>query len=185
MPLYESFEPALLAARGGAEWAWRAIYNDVAPFLLRYLRGHGAADPEDVLGDVFIQVVKNIGSFEGGEVQFRAWVVTIARRRLIDLGRQSVRRPSDAVPDEVLQAAGPRGDAEEDSLRALATTRVRGILERLSPDQRDVLFLRILGGFTIEETAEVLGKKAGAVKSLQARGLAAIRREMPKEAVSL
>ena len=59
------------------------------------------------------------------------------------------------------------------------------ILGGLSPDQRDVLLLRILAGLTIAEIAEVIGKREGAVKMLQARGIAALRREISSGAVTL
>ena len=70
-------------------------------------------------------------------------------------------------------------------MRALAEDRVRAIIERLTGGQRDVLLLRILGGLTIEEVAAVLHKTPGAVKALQARGVAAIRRSIDLGAVTL
>ena len=59
------------------------------------------------------------------------------------------------------------------------------MLDRLTAEQRDVLLLRILGGLTVEQVAAVVGRTAGAVKMLQARGLAAIRREIERGAVTL
>ena len=70
-------------------------------------------------------------------------------------------------------------------MRALAEDRVRSVLDLLTPDQRDVLLLRILGGLTIEEVATVVRKKPGAVKALQARGIAAIRDKIELGAVTL
>jgi RNA polymerase sigma-70 factor (ECF subfamily) len=57
----------------------------------------------------------------------------------------------------------------------LATKRVEALIEALAPDQRDVLLLRIVADLSLEQTADVLGKSVGAVKSLQHRGLAALR----------
>ena len=70
-------------------------------------------------------------------------------------------------------------------MEGLSVERVRHVLDRLTPDQRDVLLLRVLGGLTIDEIAFVLGRRSGAVKMLQARGLAAIRREIERGAVTL
>jgi RNA polymerase sigma factor (sigma-70 family) len=70
-------------------------------------------------------------------------------------------------------------------MRDLATAHVEEVLAHLSVDQRDVLLLRILGGLTIGEIAQVVGKKEGAVKMLQARGLAAIRKHIAAGAVTL
>jgi RNA polymerase sigma-70 factor (ECF subfamily) len=79
----------------------------------------------------------------------------------------------------------PAGDAQEEVLRAFATERVRGIIERLAPEQRDVLLLRVLGGLTVSEVAKVVGKSSGAVKALQRRGLAGIKRALSEEGVPL
>ena len=68
---------------------------------------------------------------------------------------------------------------------ALAIDGVRRILEALTPDQRDVLLLRILGGLTVVQVAVVVDRTPGAVKMLQARGLAAIRREIDRGAVTI
>lgn len=183
--LDEQFHNVLEAAGNGEEWAWASLYREVAPVVLRYLRARGAPEAEDLLGEVMLKVVRKLPGFVGGEPEFRAWVLTIARNRLIDEGRRSARRRVEPAPDELLLRSAPVGDAEQDALRALTTQRVRSVLDRLSTDQRDVLLLRILGRLTIEEVARVLGKRPGAVKALQVRGLAALRRAISTEAVSL
>lgn len=180
------FPSVLAAARLGAEWAWTVVYRDLSPTVLRYLRAHGAREPEDVLGDVFVQVVRKLHDFSGDERDFRAWIFTIARNRLTDEWRRDGRRPVDYVTDEVLAGcATDVGNTEDEAMRRLAEQRVRSVIDELSPDQRDVLFLRLLAGFTIEEVAAVVGKRPGAVKALQARGIAAIRREISRKAVTL
>ncbi len=55
----------------------------------------------------------------------------------------------------------------------------------LSPDQRAVLLLRILGDLSVDDTAAAVGKSPGAVKQLQRRGLATLRRELEKKGVTL
>ena len=185
MSLGEAFPAVLEACRAGADWAWRELYDETAPAALRYLRLSGAKDPDDLLGETFVSVVRALPTFDGDERAFRAWVFTIARRRSIDEARARGRHPVFAVPVEDLIANGDRGDVEDDALRSLATQRVASILHLLTKDQREVLVLRLLDGLTIEEIARVLGKRAGAVKALQARGLAAIRCEIEAKAVTL
>lgn len=185
MSIGAEFESVLQAARVGAEWAWTSIYRDLAPVVLRYLQAHRAAEPEDILGDTFVQVVRSLPSFNGSsEEQFRAWVFTIARRRMLDECRRSARRPVDYVSPELLPEQSATDDTEAAAMRRLANERVSAALERLSPDQRDVIFLRVIAELPIEQVARILGKKPGAVKSLQNRGFAAIRRGNPGEAVS-
>jgi RNA polymerase sigma-70 factor (ECF subfamily) len=179
-----SWASVLDACRLGAEWAWRQVYEDLSPAVLRYFRACRAPDPEDLVGETFVRVVQAIGTFEGDEARFRAWVFTIARRQMIDAARSASRRPARPMPPEDLVVRGSVGDAEDDSHRALAQQRVRWVLDRLTPDQRDVLVLRLLGDLTIEQVGEVLGKRPGAVKSLQARGLEELRRQISRGAVT-
>jgi RNA polymerase sigma factor (sigma-70 family) len=166
------FDEVLAAARTGGEWAWARIYAALAPSVLGYLRANGAAEPEDAAGEVFLQVVRGLERFSGGEHDFRAWVFTIAHRRLVDDLRRRARRPVSPAPPEALEhAAGAGGDVAEDALAALDEARVREALAALAPDQRAVLLLRIIGDLTIEEIARAVGKRPGAVKALQRRAL--------------
>ena len=181
----ETFQTVLEACRLGAGWAWRQIYDDLAPSVLRYFRFRGAPEPEDLLGDTFVTVVRKLPTFNGGERDFRAWVFTIARSRSIDDSRARARRPVRPASVDELIAHGHSGDVEAEALRSLATQHIRGVLGQLTDDQRDVLALRLLEGLTIDEIAQVLGKRPGAVKALQARGIAAIRRESITGAVTL
>jgi RNA polymerase sigma-70 factor (ECF subfamily) len=183
--LREQFPRILAAACAGGEWAWHELYGAVAPQLTRYLRARGVPEPDDVVGETFVKVVRYIDGFEGDDAAFRTWVFTIGRNLVVDDLRRRSRRPVDVTPDEQLLKAAPRGDAEDEAMRDLATAHVEDVLAHLSVDQRDVLLLRILGDLTIGEIALVVGKKEGAVKMLQARGLAAIRRQISAGAVTL
>jgi RNA polymerase sigma-70 factor, ECF subfamily len=181
----KKFAGVLRAARKGEDWAWRALYAEHAPALLGYLRARGADQPEDVLGEVMLQVVRDLPTFKGSKRDFRAWTFTIAHHRLLDERRRSARRPAEATPAAELERLGPLGDAEEDALRALSAERVANLLAQLSPDQQNVILLRVLGELTLEQVAEVIGKSPGAVKQLQRRGLEAIKSELERERVTL
>jgi RNA polymerase sigma-70 factor (ECF subfamily) len=171
-----TFPTVLAAAQAGAEWAWESVYRDLAPTLRGYVRAHGAAEPDDLVAEVFLQLARNLHSFEGDEQGFRSWVFTVAHHRLIDERRARGRRPVDPADTFVLEGAGPQGDVEADAVDRLRADEARALLDRLSPDQRDVLLLRILGGLTVEEVAAAVGKRPGAVKALQRRALAALQR---------
>jgi RNA polymerase sigma-70 factor (ECF subfamily) len=184
MAFTQRFEGLLAAARTGAAWAWDELYRELSPGVLGYLRARGAPEPEDVLGEVFLHVVRDLPRFTGGERELRAWVFTIAHHRLLDDARSRRRRPVEPAGAAVgSDVAGP--SADEQALEALASQRVRHVLGRLAGDQQAVLLLRILGDLTVEEVARVLGKRVGAVKALQRRGLAAARRELESEGVAL
>lgn len=181
MALGETFPTTLAAARTGAEWAWTLLYRELATSLVRYLKARGAVDSENLLGDVFVQVVKTLPRFQGGESEFRARVYTIARNQLVDQRRYWQRRLLESPFEEVPVP----GDGDQTATSEGAQTVLREVLDHLTPDQRDVLFLRVLAGLSLEETAQVLGKPTTAVKRLQARGLESLRQKVAAGTVSL
>lgn len=147
--------------------------------MLGYLRGRGARDPEDLLGEVFLQMARRIEDFDGTVAGFRSWVFTIAHHRLVDDHRARTRRPLTLV-DDFPQRADEEAP-EVDALDRLGTKRVEALLAQLTDDQRDVLLLRLISGLTIEEIAGVLDKNVGSTKQLQRRGLNALRRILAAE----
>jgi RNA polymerase sigma-70 factor (ECF subfamily) len=183
--LGESFSEVLLAARTGAEWAWTILYGEFAPSVLGYLRARRAPEAEDLLGEVFLQLVRDLSGFEGDERDFRAWAFTVAHHRLLDDQRSRRRRPVEPAPDAVIERRAALGDVEEEALEQLGAQEVRRIIGGLSADQQSVLLLRILGGLTVAEVARTLGKRPGAIKALQRRGLAAIERDLSRRGVTL
>lgn len=176
--LGESFPGVLEAARNRAEWAWTALYRDVAPLVLGYLRSRGAHQPEDLAGEVFAQIARSLATFQGGEREFRSWALVITHHRLLDERRRLHRHPEDPVEGATLEARGATGDVEDEAMRHLDTERVRQYLDRLSRNQREVLLLRVVAGLTVDEVARAVGKKPNSVKALQRRGLAVLRREI-------
>jgi RNA polymerase sigma-70 factor (ECF subfamily) len=182
--LEDEFESILEAARAGGEWAWSRLYRDLSGQVLGYLRRQGAREVDDLMGEVWLQVARNIEGFRGGESGFRSWVFTVAHHRVIDERRRLARRPEDPT-DRVEEWESTVDGTSEAALDAIATDRVQRLIDGLAPAQRDVLLLRIVGGLTIAEIAEVLGRREGGVKALQRRGLEALRRMMQREGVSL
>jgi RNA polymerase sigma-70 factor (ECF subfamily) len=129
-------------------------------------------------------VVQDIGRFEGDEAHFRSWVFVIAHHRMVDDRRRKIRHPQTSLRLELLEGQS-HGNVEREAMDNLGTDAVQAIIDRCVPDQREVLLLRVIGGLTLAETAEVVGKSLGAVKALQRRGVAAISREFSREGVSL
>ena len=184
----EQFEQVLTAAALGAGWAAERLWRSLAPAVTGYLRVQGATEPDDLTSEVFVAVFRGLAEFSGDEQQFRSWVFTIAHHRLVDARRRAARRPAQ-VPMErepgAAPATSPSASAEHEALARAGTGQVRALCERLAPDQRDVLLLRMVGGLTVEETAATLSKTPGAVKALQRRGLGALRRIFEREGVPL
>jgi RNA polymerase sigma factor (sigma-70 family) len=168
------FDDVLAAAQAGAAWALERLYRDLAPAVTGYLRLHGAVEPDDLASDTFVGVLTGLRRFSGDEDALRAWVFTIAHRRLVDDWRRRGRRPPVADDDAALEARCG-GDAEDDALVRLGADDVHRLCDSLPADQRAVLLLRILADLTVEQVAQVLGRSTGSVKALQRRGLRSLR----------
>jgi RNA polymerase sigma factor (sigma-70 family) len=179
------FESVLPAARTGAEWAWAELYREHAPAVLGYLRARRVPDPEDLLGEVFLQLARDLSGFEGDAGAFRAWVFTVAHHRLLDDIRKRRRRPQAEGGHALDELDAGVGDAEDDALTLLREQQLARMIARLSPDQQSVLLLRVIADLTVEQVARAIGKRPGAVKALQRRALAALEREISKEGVTL
>jgi RNA polymerase sigma-70 factor (ECF subfamily) len=173
------FDDVLAAAQAGAGWAFECLYRDLAPAVTGYLRLHGAAEPEDLASETFIGVFTGLAGFRGSEDGLRAWVFTIAHRRLVDDWRRRSRRP--LLADDPAEGGEPvGGDVEDDALGRLGADEVSRLCGLLPTDQRSVLLLRILADLTVEQVAQVMDRSVGSVKALQRRGLRALRAELER-----
>jgi RNA polymerase sigma-70 factor (ECF subfamily) len=186
MAIGVEFPDVLRGARAGADWAVATLYRDLAPSVIGYLKGHGVPEAEDVASDVFVGVIQGIGSFEGDERAFRAWVFSIAHNRLVDQHRRLSRRRellTDPVAFTGPLAEGLVGDAEQEIEAHITGPAARALL-RLSPDQRAVLLLRVVADLSVADVSSILGKSEGAVKALQRRALRRLARQLEREGVS-
>lgn len=172
------FSEILAEAQNGSAPACQWLYESVAGRVCGYARLHGSGEPEDVTSEVFLRVFDHLVEFAGDESGFRSWVFTIAHRLVIDEHRRAGRRPKPVELSAPLTESVPGGNAEVDALHAIEADRVADVLADLVPDQCEVLTLRVVGDLTVDQVAEVLGKSRGAVKSLQRRGIAALRRRL-------
>ncbi len=169
-----AFDDVLAAAQAGAAWAFEVLYRDLAPAVTGYLRLHGAAEPDDLASETFLGVFTGLAGFHGDEDALRAWVFTIAHRRLVDDWRRRSRRPHVTDdPGDLAEQVG--GDVEDDVLLRTGAQAVHDLCGTLPVDQRSVLLLRILADLTVEQVADVLGRSVGSVKALQRRGLRSLR----------
>jgi RNA polymerase sigma-70 factor (ECF subfamily) len=177
---HEQFERVLAAAKTGAEWAITVLYREFGPGLLRYLRAQAPADGEDLASEVWINAAAGLGRFEGDEAAFRGWLFSIARRRLIDSRRREQRRRtmhSSLEPSGASDALDP----ETQALMASESEVALAHIATLSPDQAEVVLLRVVAGLDVEEVAAIVGKKAGAVRVLQHRALKRLSGRLVRE----
>lgn len=142
------------------------VYRSLAPAVLGYLRAERAPDPEDLLGEVFLQVARDLRRFDGDAAALRRWVFKIAHHRVIDARRRGARRPA-VASSEVPDRAAPAVDTAIDPALVEA-------LGRLTPEQREVVVLRFVADLPLEAVADVTGRSVGAVKAMQHRALDAL-----------
>jgi RNA polymerase sigma-70 factor (ECF subfamily) len=178
------FDGVLAAAQEGSEWAWDIVVRDLAPSLVGFFRARGVPDPEALVGEVFVDLARNLDNFDGDADRFRSWVFVIAYRRMSDEWRRLRRRPEEIVLDPTTASSPAVPSAEDEALDALGEAEVAAMLQTLTEDQRDVIALRVVAGLSLHETAVSIGKPVSAVKALQRRGIAALRREIVQQGVS-
>ena len=165
-------------AQSGDLEASGGIYEIYAPLVSRFLVKRLHVDPvviEDLTEDVLAKVLRGLDSFGFRGVPFSSWVFTVANNHMVDYLRSTPAKQAavtvslDFVPDHQLQATTNHQRRLEDRAE------LSPALARLTDDQRGVVSLRFLDGFSVAETAEIMGKTEDAVKKLQARGLAQMR----------
>jgi RNA polymerase sigma-70 factor (ECF subfamily) len=183
-PPDEPFTKILASAQTGEPWAFRWLFDAYAAPVTAFLSARGAHDPEGLANEAFLRAFQRVDTFAGDDSGFRAWIFTIARNLLIDERRRSDRRPHTIDLDDAVLTQEAGGDVEVEALDRFGADWLNQALEELSPDQRDVLLLRVVADLKINEVAEILGKRPGAVKALQRRGLAALKKKMQDEGVS-
>ena len=180
------FADLLARAQLGQGSAWEQLYRWLAPTVAGYLRVQGARQVDDLTSEVFLALVRANGTFRGNATQFRSFVFVIAHRRLQDERRRESRRAANELPDsfDETNIGGAATTLAVDDLGRLAGERVLAMCAALSPDQRDVVLLRVVADLSLEQVAAVVGKTRGAVKALQHRAFEQIRKEISREAVS-
>ena len=173
------------AAVAGDADALGTVYRLLSPKVLGYLRAHGAEDPEGLTNEVFLHVLRRLGGLVGGAAGLRTFVFSVAHARLVDDVRRRARRPAEHPYEPELddrQTAVGRARRRSPVPTPPRSTRCSNGSTTTSAR---VITLRVLGDLTIEQTAEILGKSAGAVKQLQRRGLLTLRSLMDRGEVAL
>jgi RNA polymerase sigma-70 factor (ECF subfamily) len=157
--------------------ALAAIYDEFYPPIYRYIYRQ-VSDLEtarDLTSEVFHRLLQAVQKGNGPRQDTRAWLYRTAHNIVVDHYRRQQHRQHLPLYEHVADDdADPVSEAED----RLAVAKVRQALNHLTPDQRQVISLKFLAGFSNMEVAHVMNKPVGAVKSLQHRALAALQREL-------
>ena len=173
----DALERLVGAARNRDRDAVARLFDRYYDAVYRYAfaRLGNVADAEDAAAETFTAMVRSLPRFRWRGVPFEAWLFRIAMSKVVDVARHRSRVQSGS--DEAVDG---ETDPSVEPERVLALREARrelvAAIERLPRDQRDVVMLRFFAGRSIRETAELLRRSEGAIKQLQFRALATLRR---------
>ena len=171
-----TLDEALIKARAGDEAGFLVLWDALQPRLLRYLQVIGGDDVDDVAGETWLQVVRDLPKFKKDSAdEFRAWLFTIGRHRAIDAARSRKRLRDKMLADGPAPPPVTLGNPVEDEvLHELSTRQAVAMVAGLSKDQAEVVALRVIAGLDTEAVARMLRKSPGAVRVALHRGLRAL-----------
>lgn len=168
------------AAQRGDQAATNQLMGSVHQLAVRYARARLGTFPgareaaQDAAQEVCVAVLTALPRYSERGLPFEAFVYRIAANKVADVQRHATRGavPTDEMPDEVDSTPGPEALA----LRSDQAAAVWRLMERLSPQHREILTLRIAVGMSADETASALDMTAGAVRVAQHRALGRLRK---------
>ncbi len=171
----------VMRAKGGNREAFGLLHDRYRQQIFTYLyyRVSDKQTAEDLTGEVFVRMVEKIDSYHPDGKPLAAWLYTIARNLLADMYRKRGRSPEMMPLDERLVSGSD--DPVKHADRDLAADCLKRAMRFLTETQRQVVLGKFMESRSNAEVARLLGREEGAVKSLQHRALAALRRAIEKE----
>ena len=166
----------VVRARASDPDAWEALYRLAYPRLSAYAarRLPGRTDVEDAVSETMTRAYALFGSYRADGAGVLAWLYGICRNVVLEAQRSSSRVSGAAVPEVVSVSAGPL----ELLLAGEEAEQVRTAFARLSPEDQEILELRIVGGLEADAVGIVVGKRPGAVRTAQHRALGRLRQRL-------
>jgi RNA polymerase sigma-70 factor (ECF subfamily) len=178
------FECLVAAVRARDVDAATTLFHSVHPQLIRYLRAKERGAADDLAGEVWLEVARRIDEFRGDQQDFRAWVFTLARRRIVDHRRRGLRRRTDPVDSRSLEERPAIDLTDAAALDRLGAQRAVDLLHtHLTDRQAEVVTLRVLGQLDARTVARMLGRSESWVRVTQHRALERLARRIGSRGV--
>jgi RNA polymerase sigma-70 factor (ECF subfamily) len=170
-----------MAQRGDGE-AFGQLYDAYVDTVFRYIyyRVSSRALAEDLTSETFLRALRRISTFTWQGRDFGAWLVTIARNLVADHFKSS-RHRFEVTTGEMLDSDETDASPEDKVVAVLSNQALIAAVGQLNPQQNECVTLRFLQGLSVAETARVMGKNEGAIKTLQYRAVRALARMLPDE----
>lgn len=180
MPLVNERQLVLQAQAGSAE-AFGQLYDAYMERIYRfiYFRVEDQQTAEDLTSQVFLRAWNNLDRFRLGRTPYLAWLYTIAHNAVIDHYR--TRKVTIALEDVRLSQPDYAEVVENNIDFAVEMKSIKSAMQTLTDDQQQVLTLKFIEGMSNDEIAQHLGKREGAVRALQMRGLRALAKQLEEK----
>ena len=168
-------EVLIRGAQNGDYRSLEALHDRYRPSIYSYFyyRVEEVATAEDLTSEVFVRMIEKIDTYEPRGKPFLSWLYTIANNLRVDHFRQTSRQPLSQLNESLPAVQNPPHSSAEHRLWEEC---LRAALQSLTEDQRLVIIGKFIEDRSNEEMAALLQKPEGAIKSLQHRALAALRK---------
>lgn len=171
------------AAQCGDEQALGQLYDAYVDRIYRYVlyRVSNPEIAEDLTSEVFLRVVEGLPGYQDREIPFVAWLYRIAHSRLVDYYRKSQRQGQHEDIESVHLHV--EDDLDNGLIDAYNQEMVQEAMCLLTIEQQQVVHMRFIEGYNLQQSADALGKTVGAVKVMQHRAFEALSRAFSKQGI--
>jgi len=183
MPLANERQLVLQAQAGNAD-AFGQLYDAYMERIYRfvYFRVEDPQTAEDITSQVFLKAWSNLNRFRFARTPYLAWLYTIAHNAVIDHYR--TRKVTAALEDVQLSQPDYAEKVESEIDLSVEMKSIKSAIRTLTDDQQQVLTLKFIEGLSNTEIARHLGKREGAIRALQMRGLQALAKQLEGKMVT-
>ncbi|MGQ0630919.1 MAG: ECF subfamily RNA polymerase sigma factor, BldN family [Sporichthyaceae bacterium] len=170
------------SAKAGNTDAFARLYDRYVDTIHRYVyyRVGSRQLAEDLTSETFLRALRRIDTFTWQGRDFGAWLVTIARNLVADHFKSS-RFRLEITTAEMIDSDSAEEGPEGAVMASFTNTALLEAVQRLNSAQQECLVLRFLQGLSVAETARIMGKNEGAIKTLQYRAVRALAQLLPED----
>ena len=170
-------ERAQQGDRGALEELYLIHFDRIYSYL--HMSVGNKHDAEDLTTQTFLKMLESIKRFRWQSAPFSAWLFRIAHNLAMDHFRARRRWQPEAEVPEPPDSEEP--SAELEAMQTIGRQSMMALIDKLSPEQQQVLTLKFVFNFANADVAMILEKTEGAVKSLQHRALASLQKQIAQD----
>ncbi|MAT44018.1 MAG: RNA polymerase subunit sigma-70 [Anaerolineaceae bacterium] len=171
----------LTLAKKNQQEALSQIHDRYYPQIWRYVcfRLQDTHSCEDIVSEVFYRFLKTLKTKKHTIKNLQAWLFGTTHHVVMDHWRKKYRKPETDLNQDL--PITNEESTEQETEKTIRLENVKLLMKDLSEDYQQVLTLRFVNGFSLEETAKTMHKSVGAVKVLQYRAVQSLRKELGQQ----